>query len=160
MTRSTDALQLRGPERDEALRRFAERLGEWGLTMPAVEPLVTDFGLGEFDRIGLIECWIANEIEAGYCGKFLFVFDGQRCPAHSHRRKHETFFVVKGRVSMTSAGRDRTMDEGDVLVMPAGQVHSFAGAGDALILEVSMPSLVSDNVFEDPKVAAWLEGCG
>ena len=38
----------------------------------------------EFDRVGLIEFWIANEKEAGYCGKYLFAFDGQQCPAHSH----------------------------------------------------------------------------
>jgi len=40
-------------------------------------------------------------MEAGYCGKYLFVFDGQTCPLQQHKRRHETFFVVQGRVRMT-----------------------------------------------------------
>ncbi len=60
--------------------------------MPPHEPLVSDFGLGDFYETGLIEYWVANEIQAGYCGKLLFVFGGQTCPMHWHKRKHETFF--------------------------------------------------------------------
>ena len=150
------AMQVQGPQRRAALERFAEQLSRWRLAMPAVEPLVMDFGLGDFARTGLIEYWIANEIEAGYCGKYLFVFDGQTCPAHCHRHKHETFFVVKGTVRLTVDGRAREMGPGDVLPMPPGQVHSFAGVGNALLLEVSTPCLVDDNQFEDAAVAAWL----
>ncbi len=67
--------------------------------MPPGEPLVLDFGLGRFDEIGEIEFWVANEETHGYCGKFLFVADGQTCPYHRHDRKHETFFVLKGQRS-------------------------------------------------------------
>lgn len=55
-----------------ALAAFKKRLRKWGLAMPAVKPLVLDFGLGDFYRTGLIEYWIANETRAGYCGKYLF----------------------------------------------------------------------------------------
>ena len=68
--------------------------------MPPSQRLVLDFGLGDFKGTGLIECWLANEVAAGYCGKYLFVFDRQTCPAHLHRKKHETFFIAKGRVRM------------------------------------------------------------
>jgi hypothetical protein len=37
--------------------------------MPAVTPIVFHFGLGEFERWGLIEFWVANDTHAGYCGK-------------------------------------------------------------------------------------------
>ena len=149
--------QIQGPKRREILSRFARQLEQWGLAMPPAEPLVIDFGLGEFYRVGLIEYWIANEIDAGYCGKYLFLFDAQTCPAHSHRQKHETFFIVKGKVRMTVDGEVRVMNAGDVLVVPQGRVHSFEGVGDALVLEVSTPSLVADNFFEDPVAAAWLK---
>ena len=158
MSQSTDSMQLPGELRRQSLERFAEQLNQWALAMPPVEPLVMDFGLGQFDRVGLIECWMANETEAGYCGKYLFVFDGQQCPAHSHRQKHETFFVVKGRLRLTVDGDGRLMDEGDVLPMPPGQVHSFTGMGNALVLEVSTPCLVADNCFEDSRIAEWLQG--
>ncbi len=150
-----DHLQMHGPMRDTALARFTERLMSWGLQMPPVAPLVLDFGADDFAHVGLIEYWVANELEAGYCGKYLFVFDDQQCPAHSHAFKHETFFVVKGQVRLSVNGLARLMTAGDVLAMPPADVHSFTGSGDALLLECSTPCLPSDNIFVDPRVAAW-----
>jgi len=77
------------------------------------------------------------------------VDDHQTCPYHRHDRKHETFFVMKGRVRMVVDGEEKILDEGDILVMPPGQRHSFTGIGPALLLEVSMPSIRQDNFFAD-----------
>jgi mannose-6-phosphate isomerase-like protein (cupin superfamily) len=149
---------LKGVAAREALARFRQRIRTWKLTMPPVEALVSDFGLGDFAHTGLIECWIANETRAGYCGKFLFVFDGQTCPLHRHRIKHETFFIVKGKVRMRLERRTRVMREGDVLPVPAGSYHRFTGIGPALLLEVSMPCLVADNVFRDRRIPVGRRG--
>ncbi len=146
-----------GPLKEKVLSAFQRRITEWGLVMPDVEPLVLDFGLGDFEHVGLIEYWIANETEAGYCGKYLFLFDGQRCPAHKHALKHETFYVVKGAVKMTVDGKDRTLGIGNVLAMPQGCVHTFEAEGDSLILEISMPCLIADNYFEDRTIQNWLQ---
>ena len=124
----------------------------WGLAMPAVAPLVLDFGLGDFYKTGLVEFWVANEAQAGYCGKFLFLFDGQACPSHHHNEKLETFFVVKGCFSVTYAGRTFEMLPGDVLRVETGQAHDFSGRGNALMLEVSKPSLIDDNYFQDRRI--------
>lgn len=145
-------LQLWGPERDRAVAEMRTQVAAWGLAMPDVEPLVIQFGLGEFRKTGEIEHWIANEAVSGYCGKFLFVFDGQTCPYHRHDVKHETFFVLKGRVRMVVDGAERVLAEGDTLVMPPGVRHSFTGLGSALLLEVSMPSTLNDNFFEDRRI--------
>ncbi len=120
--------------------------------MPEVEPLVLDFGLGRFEEIGEIEFWIANEEESGYCGKFLFVDDGQTCPYHRHTVKHETFYMLKGAVNMVIDGEERVLAQGATLVMPPGQMHSFTGIGPALVLEVSMPSRRNDNFFVDTNI--------
>jgi mannose-6-phosphate isomerase-like protein (cupin superfamily) len=144
--------QLTGPAREQAVARCLNVIRGWSLTMPAVEPLVLDFGLGRFDEIGEIEFWIANEEAHGYCGKFLFVDDGQTCPYHRHERKHETFFVLKGRVRMVVDGEEKSLSEGDILVMRPGQRHSFTGIGPALLLEVSMPSIRQDNFFADERI--------
>jgi mannose-6-phosphate isomerase-like protein (cupin superfamily) len=122
------------------------------MTMPPAEMLVEDFGLGDFRRVGLIECWVANEMEAGYCGKFLFVFDGQECPLHHHRTKHETFYIVHGTVSMSFDGKTRVMRPGEVLPVPPGKQHSFRGVGPALLLEVSKTCEVDDNYFANPRI--------
>jgi len=145
-------MQLWGPERDKALQALHDQVSAWGLTMPQSEPLVLHFGLNDFWKTGEIEYWIANEEEAGYCGKFLFVLDGQTCPFHRHDVKHETFFVTRGRIRMALDDEQRTMSKGDVLAMPPGTGHSFTGLGNALLLEVSMPSVTNDNFFSDRRI--------
>jgi quercetin dioxygenase-like cupin family protein len=146
--------QLTSEARRLALAHCSAALAAWGLTMPQVEPLVLDFGLNRFDEVGEIEFWVANEEGAGYCGKFLFVAEGQTCPEHRHARKHETFFVLKGAVRMIVDGEERLLREGDTLIMPPGQQHAFTGVGPALLLEVSMPSRRRDNFFADRAIGA------
>ena len=147
-----DDVELHGPEREQALQAVREQTASWGLTMPDVPALPLDFGLGRFREIGETEFWVANEEQHGYCGKFLFVFDGQTCPYHYHEVKHETFFVLKGAIRMQVGEQERLMQQGELLTMPPGTGHSFTGAGPALILEVSMPSVRRDNFFEDPDI--------
>jgi N-acetylneuraminate synthase len=144
--------QVAGERRQQAIDDCLTTIRDWGLTMPGIEPLVLDFGLGKFDEIGEIEFWVANEEAAGYCGKFLFVADGQTCPYHKHAKKHETFFVMKGQVQMVVDGQEELLQEGDVLAMLPGQSHSFTGVGPALLLEVSMPSIRQDNFFANKAI--------
>ena len=138
--------------RDNALKAFHKQMQAWGLKVPPAEPLVLDFGLGEYENNGLIECWIANEIEAGYCGKYMFLFDGQTCPMHKHKEKHETFFVVKGAIRVVYKGETIELKEGDVLPVETDRYHSFTGIGPALVLEISMPCIVEDNYFENTNI--------
>jgi D-lyxose ketol-isomerase len=145
-------IALTGARRTKALREFKTQIKAWNLAMPPHEPLVLDFGLGDFARTGLIEYWIANEIEAGYCGKFLFVFDGQTCPTHLHRKKHETFFLVRGRLRVTFGDSVLNLKPGDCLPVAPGILHSFTGRGPALLLEISKPCLVADNFFQNPAI--------
>jgi mannose-6-phosphate isomerase-like protein (cupin superfamily) len=145
-------IALTGPEKQQALEAFEKQMRDWNVVMPATERLVLDFGLGTFATVGLIECWIANELDAGYCGKFLFVFDGQTCPMHQHQTKHETFYIVRGQVKMHFDGSDRVMNAGDVLPVDAGKLHSFTGAGPALLLEISKPCIVEDNFFQNTAI--------
>jgi quercetin dioxygenase-like cupin family protein len=144
--------QVTGEERERALARCYSVISDWGLTLPPGNPLALDFGLGRFSEIGEIEFWVANEEAHGYCGKFLFVDDGQTCPYHKHNVKHETFYVLKGRVRMVIDDEEKVLDQGQVLVMPPGQRHSFAGIGPALLLECSMPSVRHDSHFAEKAI--------
>jgi mannose-6-phosphate isomerase-like protein (cupin superfamily) len=145
-------ISVRGEAAERALAEFDLQARLWQVALPDVAPLVLDFGLGEFARTGLIEYWIANEQGAGYCGKYLFVFDGQSCPRHLHRTKHETFFIVKGKLAVECGGRSFQLAEGDRLPIPAGVLHGFRGEGPALLLELSMPCQIDDNFFEDQRI--------
>ena len=147
-----DHLELQGEERDRVLQAIRAQVAAWGLSMPEAPPIPLHFGLNRFSEIGETEFWIANEQEHGYCGKFLFLFDGQTCPYHRHRQKHETFYVVNGSIRMRVGESDRLLQQGDVLAMPPGAGHSFTGLGPALVLEVSMPTLLHDNFFADNQI--------
>ncbi len=145
-------LQLKGAERQKALKDFKKQLKKWGLSMPAVEPQVLDLGTGNFSRTGIIEYWVCNEDKQGYCCKFLFVFNGQTCPYHLHKLKHETFFVLKGKVSMKISGKTKIRKEGDTITMKQGALHSFTGVGPALLLEASKPCKPGDNYMQDKRL--------
>ena len=147
-----DAVEVQGPERETALAAIQDQIAAWGLKMPPVTPLPLHFGLDQFMEIGETEFWVANDTEHGYCGKFLFVFDGQTCPYHRHVMKHETFFILKGSLRMKVGEQERLMREGDLLAMPPGVGHSFTGVGPALVLEVSMPSILQDSFFADKRI--------
>lgn len=147
-----DAIEVQGSEREHLLAEIGKQITSWGLTLPAVTPLPLHFGLNRFEEIGETEFWVADETGHGYCGKFLFVFDGQTCPYHRHRVKHETFFVMKGTLKMKVGEEERIMREGDLLVMPPGLGHSFTGVGPALVLEISMPSVPKDSFFDEPRI--------
>jgi quercetin dioxygenase-like cupin family protein len=144
---------VKGKTRAQYLKRFEAQMKKWGTVVPKVKPLVINFGGHDFNKEGLIELWIANEEKEGYCGKYLFVFEGQTCPYHHHPFKHETFYVMKGSVSMNVNGRKRVLKEGQILAMAQKTKHSFTGlGGPALLLEVSKPCVQNDNLFEDPTI--------
>lgn len=145
-------ISVHGTFADEALRSFRKQAADWQIALPSVRPLVLDFGLGQFNQIGLIEFWIANEAAAGYCGKYLFVFDGQSCPRHHHRTKHETFFLIRGRLEVSYGDKNLILNEGDRLPISPNVPHGFRGIGPSLLLELSMPCQIDDNFFEDTRI--------
>jgi mannose-6-phosphate isomerase-like protein (cupin superfamily) len=149
-------IKVSDSDREKILRKFRSQMKLWKLIMPPHEPLVSDFGLDDFYKTGLIEYWIANEIEAGYCAKFLFVFRGQTCPLHWHKGKHETFFLLRGKVRLLFNGEERELQAGECLTVPSKTPHSFTGISPSLLLEVSQPCLVKDNVFHDPHIPIGL----
>jgi len=145
-------LELSGSEREEALERCRRIVAGWRLKLPDHDVSPLHFGLGDFYKTGEIEFNINNNIEKGYCGKFIFMFENQVCPMHYHRKKHETFFIVKGRVQMTLPDRTFVMEQGDVLPISQSTKHQFKALEDSLIIESSKPDVVDDSIFEDERI--------
>jgi mannose-6-phosphate isomerase-like protein (cupin superfamily) len=144
--------ELRGPAREEALIRIRTVLDGWGLKLPG-EPMPLHFGLYDFENIGETEFWIVNDTTNNYCGKFLFMFAGQRCPLHYHRIKDETFFIVRGEVEMEVDNAVFILQPSDVYKMTPGANHTFRAVnGPSLVLEVSLPSIQGDNFFADTRI--------
>jgi quercetin dioxygenase-like cupin family protein len=71
---------------------------------------------------------------------------------HFHRKKHETFFIVKGKVDMELDGSKYILNQGDRLIVDQFKKHRFTALEDSLILESSKPDLVDDSIFEDQSI--------
>jgi quercetin dioxygenase-like cupin family protein len=155
----TGDLELIGNEKEKIIEKCRSLFSSWGLTLPDVPGCAFHFGLHNFNRIGEVEFDINNNIQEGYCGKFIVIFKGQVCPMHYHAIKHETFYLVKGRVEMTAGEETYVMHQGDIRVMPQHTPHLFKALETSLILECSKPDIISDSIFTDPQIAEIIAGC-
>jgi len=120
----------KGPECDE-IRQC--RLG-WD---------VTDFGLGEFERVGLVVFTVRNghrKLKAyahkTYCEKILIVRENQHTPMHYHASKQEDIICRCGGdlvCQIYNRGGDGKLDGGDVEVA-LDRLRCTVKAGTELIL--------------------------
>ena len=73
------------------------RTHEWALP-PRPHWDVTDFGLGDWRRFGLVLVNLAEEPE--YCEKLMYAQKGMTTPAHTHRKKKEDIICRWGRLAV------------------------------------------------------------
>lgn len=81
------------------------------------------------------EEWIVNT--PAYCGKFLYLKMGKRCSLHYHKKKDETFYILKGKVLMEVNEKEKIMKEGDNQHITPMTKHRFSGLKDSVIIEFS-----------------------
>ncbi|HLF35060.1 MAG TPA: D-lyxose/D-mannose family sugar isomerase [Cyclobacteriaceae bacterium] len=142
---------------------------------------VTDFGLGDFRKFGLILINLALEDE--YCEKLMYAAKDMVTPCHAHKKKKEDIIVREGVLairiwngapSKTGApfqvkvnGKFMEVNSGDMLLLLAGErvtltpgiYHEFWPESDECILgEVSTANDdLHDNFFINPEVGRFSE---
>ena len=154
-----------------ALVRDAEAIlaaNGWALPpMPRWD--VTDFGLGDVRRHGLVLINLAEEPE--YCEKLMVAWRGMETPAHRHRVKKEDIVCRAGilRVRLLNEGArldgapigpgERDLAAGSRVTLPPGVVHAFWPLSEACVIgEVSTANDdATDNLFDDPRVGRFPE---
>lgn len=96
------------------------------------------------EKVWGYETWIVNNEE--YCGKFLHLNKNHRCSTHYHKLKHETFYLITGRVLLELDDEDAfVMEPGDVVEVPRGALHRFTGIEDSVIVEFSTQHFEDDS---------------
>ena len=147
--------------------RAAAQLAEAGVVLAPGEQIeVTDFGLGEFDRYGLVLLTYVNTER--YCAKELLLLPGQECPEHRHPPvagepgKQETFRCRRGEVTLHVAERPGADAEattalvlrpGDQHTIPPDTWHRFrAGPEGALVSEFSSTSRDDADLWRDERI--------
>jgi D-lyxose ketol-isomerase len=144
---------------------------------------VTDFGLGDFKKYGLILINLAEETE--YCEKLMYAAKGQTTPAHTHKKKKEDIICRTGELvielwsqnpaegeagtafQMKVNGQFETIQSGSTLKLQAGERitiepgiwHAFyPGTDECIIGEVSTANDdLNDNFFADPNIGRYAE---
>jgi D-lyxose ketol-isomerase len=134
---------------------------------------VTDFGLGDFNKIGLTLVNLAEQPE--YCEKLMYVRHNQVTPRHYHAAKKEDIICRWGRLAIelpSSApvrlqvnGEARDIPPGKPLVLMSGEritltkgiLHAFwADSEYAIVGEVSTANDdAHDNYFENKHVGRF-----
>ncbi len=142
---------------------------------------LTDFGLGDWRRFGLVLVNLAEEPE--YCEKLMYAQRGMTTPAHCHRKKKEDIICRWGRLAVQVWGGLPGSDAGnapfevpvnhqpykatpgEIIELPAGSritlvpgiYHAFYPVTDECIIgEVSTANDdLNDNFFVDPEVGRY-----
>ena len=80
------------------------------------------------------ELWLANDEKENYCGKLLYIKKGHSSSMHYHSLKHETFYILRGKLELELIDTQTTeknvviMEEGDTFVLPRLLPHRLAPA--------------------------------
>lgn len=89
-----------------------------------------------------------------YMGKILHINAGKRLSLQVHDKKQESWFLLKGKVTMMIEDKDGNlkevnMEEGKGYTTKVGQKHRLVGVEDSDVLEVSTPEIGNTYRLED-----------
>lgn len=93
------------------------------------------------------EVWYAHTDR--YAGKILEVDAGHLLSLQKHVVKHETLYLLSGRMTFTRDGDVFEWASGTAIEIPPGTVHRMEAVEHSIILEVSTPELDDVVRLED-----------
>jgi len=98
------------------------------------------------------EIWLINNKEENYCGKILYINEGCSTSMHFHANKHESFYILKGKLqidildTLTTKIHPKTLHEGEVFSLDRVIPHKLiAKDGPVKFVETSTYHEDSDS---------------
>ena len=85
------------------------------------------------------EEWL--HVNERYVVKRLFMKKGERCSLQFHRQKHESIYVLSGKLLITIGEDSIVATGGDFFVITPNTIHRMEGLEDSFYLEASTPEL-------------------
>ena len=167
---------MKRSEINRAIRKASQAFARHGWALPPHPRWdVTDFGLGDFPRSGLVLVNLCEQAE--YCEKLMFARREQRIPMHFHRVKKEDIICrwgrlvvelggdesavfhlpVNGEVREIRAARPVRLAAGERITLPPGTPHAFWSDSEYTIVgEVSTANDDQhDNFFSSPRIGRF-----
>lgn len=176
---------MKRSEINQVIRDSTSFFSKNGWTLPP-EPRwdVTDFGLGDFKKSGLVLVNLAEEPE--YCEKLMYGIKSQVTPAHCHKKKKEDIICRNGilsiqlwasepggpseanaTVKIKLNGKEKNLESGSVINIRSGERitifpgvwHEFQPLSDECIIgEVSTANDdLNDNFFANKEIGRFSE---
>ena len=93
-----------------------------------------------------------NIINHSYCKKLIIMLPGQKHPAQFHKKKEESFFILRGSINLVLDKKKYYLKTGDLKTVKKRQVHFFSTKKGAIIEELSTTSTKSDSYYLDKKI--------
>jgi len=75
--------------------------------------------------------------------------EGKRCSLQLHESKHETIYILSGKMRLIYEDTETNLYEGEFFVIENGKVHRMCGITDCVYIEVSTSQLDDIIRFED-----------
>lgn len=99
------------------------------------------------------EIWIAHENNR-YAGKILEISEGHRLSLQYHELKHETLYLLEGKVRFTLEDESgnlltEVIQQGGVKIVAPGRRHRMEAIRDSILIEFSSPELDDVVRIED-----------
>lgn len=86
------------------------------------------------------ELWFAQSKK--YVGKVITINKGHRLSRQYHKKKHETIYVLRGKLQLELKGKKGVLKPGQAAEIPTRAIHRFeAPFGRVTLLEVSTPEV-------------------
>ena len=108
----------------------------------------------------IVKPWGKEELiehNSRYVLKKLFMNKGHRCSLQYHKKKHETIYVLKGKLKIYYGEKVDKLEqkiylENETISLEPGLIHRMEAVEDSIYLEASTPELddvvrISDDYF-------------
>jgi D-lyxose ketol-isomerase len=108
---------------------------------------VTDFGLGDWHRFGLVLVNLAEEPE--YCEKLMYAHKGMTTPAHCHRKKKEDVICRWGKLAVQVWAGFPLESEGKQFNLPINHEPVRVKSGDIIELDAGSRVTLVPGVYHE-----------
>jgi D-lyxose ketol-isomerase len=108
---------------------------------------VTDFGLGDWKRFGLVLVNLAEEPE--YCEKLMYAQKGMTTPFHTHGKKKEDIICRWGRLAVRLSAGMPGQQDGRPLVVPVDHEPRQVKSGDEIELAAGSRVTLIPGVYHE-----------
>jgi len=108
---------------------------------------VTDFGLGDWKRHGLVLVNLAEEPE--YCEKLMYALRGMETPAHTHKKKKEDIICRWGKLAVRVWAGPPAAADGGIFDIPVNHESRQVRSGDVVELESGSRVTLIPGVYHE-----------